>query len=654
MTLLDQVNIKQGSDSCMRFSNGNTLPYVQMPYGFAAFVPQTDSSRRGWFYHPKDRSFEGIRITRQPSPWIGEQGAICILPQYDVPYESPDARWSGFRPENATLAPNYMRYELLRSRSVIELVPTERGACVRVEFLDSSRDNFLSLLPVTAPCEFEVRDNLIFASTDLVTDRKGIKNAKIYYALQFEEGDFSDTSVKDGAIHIKAARSIIEFRLSISLISTEQALINMRREHTYKDIYDLKEQTGRIWEEYLSRISFAPCDSELTRTFYSCMYRFLLFPHKAYELDESGEPLHYSFGKDSVVKGYHYTDNGFWDTYRTVYSLLPLVAPDEYSRILKSFICDYKNDGWLPRWTATDAKCCMPSTMIDPVLADGAKRGIYTSEELEIILEAMLKHANIPSEYDVFGRTGCEDYVRLGYVPSNYHESVNLTLDAAYGDWCIAQIATILGKNDIAEEYYRRAKSYRNLFDAKSGFMRAKDSEGVFRSNFSPERWGLDYTEASAYQTSFAVQHDLDGLCELHGGRDALIKKLDEFFDTKPLYLIGGYGREIHEMSEMAAADFGQCAISNQPSFHIPFIYAYLGMPEKTEFWIEKLCREAFSYRDDGFPGDEDNGTTAAWFMMATMGFYPLTPGKNEFIRFKPLLDNVRINGKTVDELLER
>jgi predicted alpha-1,2-mannosidase len=292
--------------------------------------------------------------------------------------------------------------------------------------------------------------------------------------------------------------------------------------------------------------------------------------------------------------------------------------------------------------------------MIDPVLADGAKRGIYTSEELEIILEAMLKHANIPSEYDVFGRTGCEDYVRLGYVPSNYHESVNLTLDAAYGDWCIAQIATILGKNDIAEEYYRRAKSYRNIFDKESGFMRAKDSDGAFRSNFSPERWGLDYTEASAYQTSFAVQHDIEGLCELHGGRDALIKKLDEFFDTKPIYLIGGYGREIHEMSEMAAADFGQCAISNQPSFHIPFIYAYLGMPEKTEFWIEKLCREAFSYRDDGFPGDEDNGTTAAWFMMATMGFYPLTPGKNEFIRFKPLLDNVRINGKTVDELLER
>jgi predicted alpha-1,2-mannosidase len=299
-----------------------------------------------------------------------------------------------------------------------------------------------------------------------------------------------------------------------------------------------------MWEEHLSRISISDADEDVLKTFYSCLYRAYLYPHRAYELDENGKAVHYSPGKDSVCKGYRYTDNGFWDTYRTVYSLLPLVAPDEYSRILKSFICDYKNDGWLPRWTATDAKCCMPSTMIDPVLADGAKRGIYTNEELEIILEAMLKHANIPSEYDVFGRTGCEDYVRLGYVPSNYHESVNLTLDAAYGDWCIAQIATILGKNDIAEEYYRRAKSYRNLFDAKSGFMRAKDSDGVFRINFSPERWGLDYTEASAYQTSSAVQHDLDGLCELHGGRDAFIKKLDECDNPMVFILWGSNARK--------------------------------------------------------------------------------------------------------------
>ena len=458
--------------------------------------------------------------------------------------------------------------------------------------------------------------------------------------------------IKNGAIHIKTAKKIIEFKLSISLISAEQAVINLDREHNYKDIYDLKDQTEKIWEEHLSRISFKSDDEDIRRTFYSCMYRFLLFPHKAYELDESGEPIHYSFGKDGVVSGYHYTDNGFWDTYRTVYSLLPLVAPDEYKRILKSFVCDYQNDGWLPRWTATDAKCCMPSTMIDPVLADGAKRGVYTDEELQIILEAMIKHANIPSEYDVFGRTGCEEYVKLGYVPNNYTESVNLTLDAAYGDWCIAEIAALIGKDELAHQYYERAKSYRNLFDKESGFMRSRDASGEFRPNFSPDRWGLDYTEASAYQTSFAVQHDLEGLCELYGGRDAFLEKLDEFFKTEPNYLIGSYGREIHEMTEMAAADFGQCAISNQPSFHIPFIYAHLGMPEKTEYWTEKLCREAFSYRDDGFPGDEDNGTTSAWYMLSVMGFYPLTPGKNEFIRFKPLVENIRINEKSIDEIL--
>ena len=637
MKLKDLVNIKQGSDSCMRFSNGNTFPFIQIPHGFASFVPQTDSTRGGWFYHPNDRSFEGIRITRQPSPWIGEQGAVTILPQHEAPREEPWARWSGFDPKKAVLKPHYMKYELQRSRADIELVPTNSGACVRVTFKDMSRDNFISVLPVNTPCSFEFEGCMLKGYAECVSKQKPRKNSKVHYAMQFANGDISEAVIKDGSVHLKANKSVIEFRISTSLISHEQAMLNMKREHTYKDIEDLKIITEGIWEEYLSRIMIKTDDEEMMRTFYSCMYKFSLFPHRAYELDENDKPIHYSQGRDTVVKGYHYTDNGFWDTYRTVYSLLCHVDPEEYAKMIDSFINDYENDGWLPRWTATEAKYCMPSTAIDTVLADAAKRGVLKGERLEKGLEAMIKHANIPSEDRVFGREGCAEYVRLGYVPNTYHESVNLTLDAAYGDWCIAEMAKILGKGDIAEEYYKRSKYYKNLFDKETGFMRSRDENGKFRDNFHPERWGLDYTEASAYHTSFAVQHDIEGLCELHGGKEALLKKLDEFFAAEPNYLVSGYGNEIHEMTEMAAADWGQCAISNQPSFHIPFMYAYLGEKEKTEYWVEKICREGFSYKDDGYPGDEDNGTSAAWFMFCVMGFYPLTPGKANMYASSPL-----------------
>ncbi len=668
MKYLNYVNTKHGAASLPRFSNGNTLPLVQRPFGFAAFAPQTDTTRGNWYYHPNDRSFEGIRLTRQPSPWIGEQGAIVIMPKYEIAAtEKPDGRWSGIRPEDATLMPHYMKYDVLRARATIELTPTNSGACVRVRFRENTRPCFISITPGKLLCSYEVRENMIVGYTNCFSKQKERNNSKLYFVFKFAPGDIEKVidetnnerkigetwSADNAAAHIKTQSKCVEFKLSTSLVSVEQALVNMEREHTYTDFDSLKDKNEAIWEEYLSRIQIKTDDEKILRTFYSCLYRAYLYPHKAYELDANNEPIHYAPGPDAVCKGYRYTDNGFWDTYRTVYSMLPLLDYEEYERMVNSFVAEYKEDGWLPRWTATEPKNCMPSTAIDMVLLDAAKRGALKGEMLELALEGMMKHANVKSEYPQFGRNGCEEYVKLGYVPNTYHESVNLTLDAAYGDWCIAEIAKMLGKNDIYDEYMKRSKYYKNVFDAETGFMRSRDENGNFRENFAPESWGLDYTEASAWQTSLAVQHDLEGLAELHGGKEAFLKKLDEFFAEPPVYLIGGYGREIHEMTEFAAADWGQCAISNQPSFHIPYIYAYFGEKEKTEMWLKKICDEGFSYEDDGYPGDEDNGTTACWYMFAVMGFYPITPGTAKYLRIKPMVDEVTINGKKIDELIE-
>ena len=229
-------------------------------------------------------------------------------------------------------------------------------------------------------------------------------------------------------------------------------------------------------------------------------------------------------------------------------------------------------------------------------------------------------------------------------------ESVNLTLDAAYGDFCIAQTAQVLGYADIENEYRPLAKNYKNIFDPATGFMRGRDTNGEMAPDFNPCRWGGEYTEGSAWQNSFAVPHDVEGLAELYGGREKLLARLDELFAMPPDYLVGGYGTEIHEMTEMAAADFGQCAISNQPSFHLPYLYAALGEPDKAAYWVEKMCREAFSYREDGFPGDEDNGTMSAWYIFSCLGFYPLCPGKPEYVvTGKLLVKQAWINGSPWD-----
>lgn len=669
MNYLNYVNIKQGSKSTNRFSNGNTLPLVQRPFGFASFCPQTHSGRGSWYYHPEDRCLEGIRLTHQPSPWIGEHGAIAFLPQIEKPLAHPGKRWSSFDPEKAILQPHYMEYYLKRSFSTVELTPTEYGACVNLSFKKDFK-RFLSFVPVDGKYSYKYieKENRLYCETDCNTN-KGYDAGKLkaYFVVEFSAGDidtentlvenFKRQTTKNGleikgqgtAIHLAVNKKEIQFKIATSFISCKQALTNLQNDSNYNSFDELKEKNADIWNEYLSRIEIDG-DEDRLRTFYSCMYRAFLYPHKAYEINKQGETVHYAPSVDGVRKGYRYTDNGFWDTYRTIYPFYSIVARKEFSEILEGFIQDYIDGSWLPCWTAGDAKNCMPSTAIDAIICDAATKGLISEELLKIAFKGMELHANESSKIAAYGRDGCNDYVKLGYVPYDKHkESVNLTLDASYFDYCLATVADILGYQDKKEKYLKRAKNYINIFDKETGFMRPKDSKGNFKPDFDPISWGADYTEAAAWQTTFAVQHDFEGYAELLGGIDKLIEMLDRFFDAPVEFRVGGYGLEIHEMSEMAAGQWGQCAISNQPSFHIPFIYAYFGKPEKTYYWVKRMCDEGFSYKDDGFPGDEDNGTTAAWYILSCLGIYPITPGKPIFTKCDALVKNIRILGKPVD-----
>lgn len=654
MKYIPYVNVKMGTKSHTRRSYGNTLPLTQIPFGMASYCLQTES-REGWFFHPDHEFAEGIRLTHQPSPWIRDYGTFLMTPQNDCVGNSGSGAWSGYRIQDSVMRPDYLSVTFLRSNCKFELTPTERGAAIRLEYMDE-RPSFLSFLPTKGNYTYRYDENTstLFGMTD-GHGRDDAKDFKMYFAVKFLD-DSVDTARtytagegNSACIHVAVKKQKVEARIGISYISEEMALVAMKRECGDLSFDEIQKLAEDNWEEKLSRIEIETDDEDQMKTFYSCMYRPFLFPHKAYEIDENGEAVHYAPHNGDVQKGVRYTDNGFWDTYRTVYPLYTLIARDEFAEILEGFVNDYLEGGWLPRWPSIGEVGCMPSTLIDAVIAEAAVNGIGSKEVLENALKGMLHHANNESDDPRFGRNGALSYLKYGYVPRNEHrESVNLTQDAAYGDWCIATVAKVLGHDELVEEYMKRSKNYKTIFDASTGFMRGRDTEGKMAEFFDPVTWGGEYTEGSAWQNSFAVPHDVEGLAELHGGKEKLIAKLDELFTMKPNYRVMGYRGEIHEMTEVALIDFGQMAISNQPSFHLPFLFSALGEQEKTNYWVKRLARETFSWKDNGYPGDEDNGTTSAWYIFATIGMYRLCPGKTEWIPCERLVNSVKILGKEI------
>ena len=652
MKYLDHVNIKMGTRSRMRYSNGNTLPLIQLPFGMCAFAPQSERriNEESWFFDPDAPYLEGIRLTHQPSPWIRDYGTFLMSPQSDIISDTPEGAHSGYRIKDAVMMPHYLKIKHLRSDCTVELTPTERGGALRLSFEDE-RKRYLSFLPIIGSYtyRYDRERNILFGTND-GHSQDDAKDFKMYFAVKFPEGGVDKTGIytkgEDNTlcIHIPLINKVTEIYIATSYISEEMALLALDRECN-ASFDELKDRAESIWEEKLHRIEVKSEDTCRLSTFYSCLYRAFLFPHKAYELDKEGKEVHYTPFDGKTRVGVRYTDNGFWDTARTAYPLYALIAKDEYASMLRGFVNDYLECGFLPRWVSIGEVGCMPSTLIDATIADAVVHKIGDKSLWNDALLGMLHHANNEAKDRRYGRNGAIAYKKYGYVPKNLQkESVNLTLDAAYGDWCIATVARELGYDDIYSEYIKRADNYKNIFDKETGFMRGRDENGNMSEDFDPCMWGGDYTEGSAWQNSFWVPHDIEGLSQLYGGKDKLISKLDELFNTPPKYRVHGYGGEIHEMTEMAQVDFGQCAISNQPSFHIPYLYGYLGETEKCASIVKSMC-DLFSATPDGFPGDEDNGSMAAWYIFSCLGIYPICPGKREYVHIPPLFDEIKING---------
>ncbi|GGH80053.1 putative alpha-1,2-mannosidase [Pullulanibacillus pueri] len=660
--MLDLIDTRQGTDNQHSYSNGNTLPYTGVPFGMNFFVPQTKNDQGSWFFNPRDRVFQGFRLTHQPSPWMGDFSHFLMTPVSGHFSNSDLFHYqSSYRPESAIFKPHYLQIKQWRYQITNELVPTTYGAIIRSHYQQDTLPGMFLHFPGLSEVSIDPQKQQV---SGFLSNFSGCEDPefKMYFMIQFNQpidreqtGFFLTDGTFENAIDCQGEdktlllrfsldhTKTLETKLATSFIHGGQAQLNLNRELVPYDFNQLKATSASQWEYYLNKIEVSHRDMSLIKTFYHCMYRLFLFPQKFYENNEAGEPMHYDTTSRQIKPGVMYTNNGFWDTYRSVYPLFSLIIPEEYEEMLQGFLNSYRETGYLPKWLSPDERGIMPGTLIDAVIADAANKGIGQALMPEF-LEAMNRTATTQSSNSKYGRQGTEDYLKYGYIPSDHHESVNHTLDYAYSDFCISRVAQHLNQEELAHTYEKRAYHYLNLFDPETGFMRAKDKDGIFRENFKDTSWGLDYAEGSAWQSSFAVFHDIAGLIKAHGGKEVFRKKLADLCNQEPTFDVKGYGFEIHEMSEMAAVDFGQLALSNQPSFHLPYLFNYVDDPSSSQVLLKQLMTQLFDSSSTGYPGDEDNGSMSGWYIFSSMGFYPVCPGSGEYVLGIPLFDTVNIH----------
>ena len=634
--ILETIDTRFGTASKHAFSRGNTLPYTGVPFGMNYYVPQTSDQEGSWFFDPHLPIFQGIRLTHQPSPWIGDYSWLLLTPVTgEISGDSLFHRQSSYNLDRAIFNPHYLRIFSERYQIETQLSPTCYGASIQ---LRQTQGKNLSLY-VHAADELTVEqvDKRTLALRQEGETETNKSPLVMFTALAFSTDILSiNQEGQDWRIDLAGAEAQVQ--LATSFISKEQTLFNLPKQ----DFEETKTNAKVSWEDLLGRfdvVETGPVD----RTFFDhCLYRLFLFPQTFYEVNEQGENIHMDLAAGTIKPGLLYTNNGFWDTFRTSFPLFALIIPERYRQFLEGFLNSYRDTGYLPKWLAPDERGMMPGTLIDGLIADSACKDMAPDLEEEF-LKAMLETATKADPKSINGRHGLAQYQELGYLSTDYHESVSHTLDYAYSDFCISTCAAKLEQEDLAKTYAHYSKNYQNLFDPETGYMRARDVDGNFRPDFSPYSWGRDYAECSAIQASLGVLHDISGLSQLMGGKEAFSNYLLKACQSLPLFETTGYGYEIHEMSEMATAPFGQLAISNQPSFHIPYLFRYSNYPQYTSLLIKTLCQKAFQAGWDAYPGDEDNGSLSAWYVWSALGLYPTCPGKANYDLGIPLFDHLRV-----------
>ena len=664
---VDLVSTLVGSESKFSLSTGNTYPAIARPWGMNFWVPQTGKMGDGWQYTYDANQIRGFKQTHQPSPWINDYGQFSIMPTTGRIDFDEERRASWFSHKAETASPYYYKAYLADYDITTEVTPTERAAAFRITFPASDSANILidafdrgssiTVLPQErkiigyttrnsggVPEGFKNYFVLVF-DRPFTVSHVGSVDEKYVYVPSEDDCATADHAV--AAVSFKTRRGEqVGVRVASSFISPEQAEQNLK-ELGDGDFDSLRQQGRDRWNEVLGRIEASDASTDHLRTFYSNLYRCVLFPRMFFEVNAQGDTIHYSPYNGKVLPGAMFTDTGFWDTFRALMPLVDLVYPSMGSLMQQGLVNAYKESGFLPEWASPGHRDCMVGNNSASVVADAYLKGLR-GYDVETLWKAVVHGANAqhPSVGST-GRMGYEYYNRLGYVPYDVkiNESVARTLEYAYDDWCIYQLGKALGKS--AKElrpFKERAMNYRKVFDPETRLMRGRLENGEFQKPFNPFKWGDAFTEGNSWHWTWCVFHDPAGLIQLMGGRDGFNQMMDSVFIVPPIFDDSYYRQVIHEIREMQIMDMGNYAHGNQPIQHMLYLYGYSGQPWKTQYWIRQVMDRLYTAQPDGYCGDEDNGQTSAWYVFSALGFYPVCPGSNQYVIGAPYLDRMKLN----------
>ena len=667
--------------------HGHTFPGATRPNAMVQFSP--DTHLIGWDassgYHATDSTIYAFSLTHLSGTGVGDLGDVAALPYSGADSLKPVAR---FAKKDEQASPGYYAVELANFGIRTELTSTERVGLMRATYSDSTdRKLLLDLGHILQP---NWGHKVVGNDLELVNDStirgtyytKGwAEHHQLSYTLHLSRPADSLALWRDGQrSRIKAGYSTsgdtadlklhlylpqgsepVLVKVGISPSSPEQAEKNLAAELPHWDFDAVHQESRRIWSEVLSKIEIETADSSVLRNFYTALYHAHIAPYNYQDVDGTFRGMDKQLHRNADPTDGHYTVFSLWDTYRALHPLLTIIEPERALRYGRSLISDYQEGTILPRWPlASNYTGCMPGYHSVSILADLVAKGLASSEDLKLWTEAGQRSSIYREDLArKFAGTRELDLItrhpyykeRYGFVPADsVPESVSWGVEMAYDDWCIARIAEAAGLKDVAKEYDKRGLYYRRYWDHETRLMRPVMGDGSFRTPFNPRfsaHEKSDYTEGNAYQWSFYAPHDMEGFLKLMGGKQVLETNLDTLFTTSSR--IDGA-----EQSGDITGLIGQYAHGNEPSHHIAYLYNYTDSPHKGQAILDTVLRHFYQPTPEGIIGNEDCGQMSAWYILSSLGFYQVCPGKAEYVIGRPLVDKATLQlpgGKFVIEV---
>ncbi len=641
--------------------HGHTFPGAALPFSMVQLSPDTYTKGWDWCsgYHYSDSSIMGFSHTHLSGTGRGDLLDILVMPtigniKWDPGNrENPDEGYrSRFSHDNEEASPGFYNVLLEDYKIQASLTVTPRTGFHRYQFPASKQANILFDLTHGRKNDKEIEAYISIKSDSLITGLRRssgwAEDQYVYFAARFSKPFKSHAfQVEDvlidkislaegnqvkGAFHFQTEEGeIIYVKVGISPVSEEGALNNLDTENPGWDFEKVRKKAEETWEKELQKIKVTSAEKGKKEIFYTAAYHSYLAPYLYTDVDGKFRGVDQ---KIHTAKGFtRYTVFSLWDTFRAAHPLYTITQKERVSELINSMLSHYDESGLLPEWSLMSTETF---TMIGyhavPVIADAYFKGIRDFD-VEKAYEAMKNSAM----QDHFGIDHLKKY---NYIPSELeNKSVSKTLEYAYDDWCIAQMAKDLGKNEDYEYFMKRAGAYKNVFDKSSGFMRGRKVDGSWVTPFDPtysSHGGYDFVEANAWQYTWFVPHDVQGLVDIMGRTEQFTAKLDSLFTISSKI-------EGEDVSVDISGLIGQYAHGNEPSHHVAYLYNYVGQPWKTQEKVHQILTELYDNTPDGLAGNEDCGQMSAWYILSAMGFYPVNPMGGVYAIGTPIFDQVTI-----------